>query len=144
MTTIAWDGKTLAADKMGTNSGYGFTVTKIFRHKGELLFFSGDMDAGLVMMEWYKAGANASEWPALQSDKDAWSGFHVIRHDGGLWKYERGHVPFWIEDKMYACGSGRDYALGAMACGKTAEQAVEIACRFDVCSGNGIDTLRLL
>jgi len=31
-----------------------------------------------------------------------------------------------------ACGSGRDFALGAMASGKTALEAVNIACKFDI------------
>jgi hypothetical protein len=40
-------------------------------------------------------------------------------------------------------GSGGEYALGAMAAGADAKQAVEIACLLDVSSGAGVDVLRL-
>lgn len=36
-----------------------------------------------------------------------------------------------VEERMCAVGSGYQFALGAMAAGKTAKQAVEIACRYD-------------
>lgn len=44
-------------------------------------------------------------------------------------------MPFW------AAGSGADYAMGAMAAGKDAKEAVEIACRFDINCGLGVDVL---
>ena len=39
----------------------------------------------------------------------------------------------WVEfqAEYYAWGSGRDYALGAMAVGASADEAVEAACRHD-------------
>jgi ATP-dependent protease HslVU (ClpYQ) peptidase subunit len=47
------------------------------------------------------------------------------------------------EDKKTATGSGRDYALAAMHCGKTAREAVEIACLFETGCGNGVDELEV-
>lgn len=41
----------------------------------------------------------------------------------------------------HAIGSGRDFAIAAMALGQTAHQAVELAIGFDVNSGGGIDCL---
>jgi hypothetical protein len=40
-----------------------------------------------------------------------------------------------------AIGSGMDFALAAMACGKTAAEAVEIAARFDPNTGGRVDVI---
>jgi ATP-dependent protease HslVU (ClpYQ) peptidase subunit len=48
-----------------------------------------------------------------------------------------------VEDPFMAWGSGRDFALGAMAMGATAREAVAVACRFNVYCGNGIDAFDL-
>lgn len=38
----------------------------------------------------------------------------------------------------WAWGSGMDFAIAALACGKDAVGAVEIACRFDIHSGGEV------
>lgn len=38
-------------------------------------------------------------------------------------------------------GSGRDFAIAAMHCGKTAREAVEIASLYENGCGNGVDVL---
>lgn len=50
---------------------------------------------------------------------------HEDADDLGLWE---------ISLPIAAAGSGGDYATGAMAAGKTAAQAVAIACRWDMAS----------
>lgn len=79
MTVIAWDGKTLAADK---RVGYGNmhrTTTKIRR----------------------------------------------------------------VGDALVGCSGSGSLAVAAMHLGKSAREAVEIACLYDMNCGNGIDTLEL-
>lgn len=141
MTIIAWDGKMLAADKQSTSSGLRSTVTKIRRaQSGALIGWTGTQDAGILMADWYEAGAILEKLPKSQADKEDWSALIVI--DGGrVLRYEQWGVPFVIEDAFIAFGSGRDYAMGAMARGATAREAVAIACRFDNGCGMGIDTL---
>lgn len=144
MTCIAWDGKTLAADKRCLNGSLIGTVTKIYRGRGGcLLGFSGDYDMCAQMLDWFNDGADPEKYPAQQRDKDLWSGFLVIRPDGGIQRFERTPNPLRYEDKIFAAGSGREFALAAMYCGKTAVEAVRIACIFDSGCGNGIDTLTL-
>jgi len=142
MTTIAWDGKTLAADKRSTSAGLARTVTKIFRHEGKLLGISGSFDYGMQVVEWFKAGAEPEKFPACQLDKDDWSTLVVI-DASGVGVYERGPFLLRNEDPSWATGSGRDYAMAAMHCGKSAAEAVAVAAAFDVGTGNGIDTLEL-
>lgn len=146
MTCIAWDGKTLSADKRVTIGGLTRTVTKIFRNgANELLCQAGDATLSKEITAWYIAGAAPDKYPESCRDKDDWPGLVVIKKERGcpaqIMRYERTPFPYRIEDKHFALGSGRDYALVAMHLGKSAKEAVEIACLFDSGCGNGIDTL---
>ena len=53
--------------------------------------------------------------------------------------------PGWIVERgpYFAMGSGRDFALGAMAAGASAEEAVRAAIAHDVYSGGEVVTLRI-
>lgn len=142
MTCVAWDGKTLAADKRVVYAGLARTVTKIFRVDNVLVGIAGDGAQGMEMIDWIRGGCAPDRFPASQRDKEQWATIAVIKADG-LWVYERSPYPMRIEDKTYATGSGRDYALAAMHLGKTAREAVEIACLFETGCGNGVDVLEL-
>ena len=94
-------------------------------------------------MAWLERGAKPDEFPTTQRDVDLYAGTLVIEPDGRLLKYERGPYPMNFLDTQTAIGSGGDFARAAMACGRTAAQAVEMAALFDSGTGNGIDTLAL-
>ena len=144
MTIIAWDGKTLAADKQGTWQGLPRTVTKIFRAGDELVGVAGNQCEGYDMVAWVTAGCDPEKFPVNQKDEKLWASCLVILRDGKIFLYERSPNPCEIEDKFTACGSGRDYAIAAMHLGKSAREAVEIACLFDTGCGNGVDVLDLI
>lgn len=143
MTCIAWDGKTLAADKRATYGGMICTVTKIFRVYGLLVGGSGELPFILAMVEWVRNGRKAEDFPASQRDKDDWQAVLVIEADGTPLLYERTLFPVRYEQQHIAIGSGREYARAAMYCGKSAREAVEVACALDSGCGNGIDVLTL-
>lgn len=142
MTVIAWDGKTLAADKMAVNFGYGGIVTKIRRAPdGALLAYSGTYDVGIALAEWYCDGADKKAYPDNKDGNDCRSFLMVIKPTGEIYRYEREPIALRFYDKFAAMGSGRDYALAAMHLGRTAVEAVALACELDVNCGKGIDTL---
>ena len=143
MTTIAWDGKALAADKRSTNNNLARTVTKITRVGKSLVGGAGDASQTEEMVAWLRRGAKVSDFPASQRDKEDWAAMLVIRPGGFIDLYERTPYPTRYEDKIFAIGSGRDFALAAMYLGKCASDAVEIASIFDAGSGNGVDVLVL-
>lgn len=143
ITCIAWDGLTLAADKRATVSSLNRTTTKIHRVGKTLVGYCGDADQGLEMLAWIRKGAKPVSFPTSQRNKDDWAATLVISPGSVIQLYERTPYPIRYEDKQYAIGSGRDYALAAMHLGKTAKEAVEVACFFDPGCGNGVDTLRL-
>jgi ATP-dependent protease HslVU (ClpYQ) peptidase subunit len=143
MTTIAWDGTTLAADKQAAVGGNRTTVTKIRKlADGSLLGTTGAFTMGLEVMAWVEAGADPATVPPFQRTDD-WQGVVHIRTDASIWLYERGPMPFRVEDKFIALGSGHDLALAAMHLGCDAEKAIRVAAVFDPNTGATVDTLQL-
>jgi ATP-dependent protease HslVU (ClpYQ) peptidase subunit len=141
MSVIAWDGVSLAADKRASLGSLIRTTTKIFRVGDCLVAYAGDAAAGEEVLAWFASGADPATFPVAQRDKDNWAGLLVVHRDGEMWKYERTPYPVKFPPQTMAIGCGRDFALAAMHCGKTAAEAVEIACVFDSNCGNGVDVL---
>lgn len=142
MTVIAWDGRTLAADKRNTCVGNPSTVTKIFKIEGVgLVGFAGDADHALCLLHWFRNDMVMADYPKVMESSNASA--LLIDTAGQAWSYAKLAHPQRIEDRFCAMGAGRDYALAAMHLGKTAREAVEVACALDVFCGNGIDTLEL-
>jgi hypothetical protein len=141
MTVIAFDGRTLAADKRATVSGHTYTISKIARVGDCLVGVAGRGDKIREFQQWIANGRERDEYPK-RSD-EAWFTGLVVRPDGVIERFEDQSIPILVEDRTHAIGTGRDYARVAMHLGKTAREAVEIACLFDENCGNGIDTLEL-
>lgn len=140
MTCIAYDGKTLAADKMASCNGLARTVTKIRRIDELRVGVTGDFDLAAEGFAWIEAGRKPDAFPAAMRDKEIPLSLLVIE-DGLILKYERTPYPFKFEDKLFAMGSGRDYAMAAMYLGLSARKAVEVACEFETSCGLGVDEL---
>lgn len=143
MTTIAWDGRTLAADKRAEYGGCIQVVTKIFRAGDCLVGGAGEASFILAMVEWVRAGRAAHEFPSSQRDKDDWQPVLVVEPNGLAMVYERTPHPIRWERPFGAVGSGKQFAMAAMHCGKTAQEAVAVASEFDCGTGNGVDVLSL-
>jgi ATP-dependent protease HslVU (ClpYQ) peptidase subunit len=144
MSVIAWDGKTLAADKRATFGGnLILTTTKIRRIGNMLVGYAGGADFGEQMVQWVADGADPADFPTGQRDKDDWAGVLVLRPGQPVARYERTPYPILFEDRCVAVGSGRDFAMAAMYLGCDAKRAVEVACALDVNCGNGVDVLTM-
>jgi ATP-dependent protease HslVU (ClpYQ) peptidase subunit len=144
MTIIAWDGQTLAADKRATLSGLASVVTKIYEVPQGLLGVAGEFSRFGAILEWFREkDAAPKHCPKFQQDVETCLHIVLIANNGAIWKYECSGHPYLVEDVKFAMGSGRNYAIAAMECGKSAPEAVQIACKFDIYCGNGYDTLTL-
>ena len=142
MTVIAWDGKTLAADKRSDSGGHINVTTKISRFGELLVGLTGNLSRACEMRDWFCAGADPKTYPApLRDDKD-YAAILVIYPGRLIRKYESGGpFPCEFEGDQFAMGSGRDYARAALHLGKSAAEAVQVACEFDPGCGNGFDIL---
>lgn len=143
MSVVAWDGKTLAADRRASYGNLILTTTKIFRVRDHLCGYTGEADAGSEVLEWFRSGASPSIFPPRQRETDRFATLLVVAPDGVVMKYERTPYPVRFEDRLIASGSGRDFALMAMRLGKTATEAVQLTMEFDCNCGNGVDALTL-
>ena len=143
MSVLAWDGHTLATDRQITN---GNTITtpicKHERYGAELLGLVGALGASRAMRDWYIAGANPDAFPKLRPDTNAV--LIVVHADGSLSEYSgEPYACRYAAGLPYAAGTGESAALAAMRCGKTAAEAVQIACEVDIYCGGGVDVSAL-
>ena len=143
MTTIAWDGKTLAADTLATDpwglKDYG---TKIIYGNG---WIGGCAGQRHEIAKWKKVALSLSFEEVLELGVPDWhkddndpailitNGKGSYRATGGV--FMKNQREFW------AIGSGRDFALAALYCGKTAREAVEVAMAFDNGTGGEVEHL---
>lgn len=104
MTVIAWDGQTLAADKLACNGWTRQTVTKIFRHGKELIGVCGNTSIGMEVRDWYTAGALRGDYPVANRKVDEGASLIVVKPDRTVWKYESSPIPFRVEGPFCAFG----------------------------------------
>lgn len=141
MTVVAWDGKTLAADKMAASGGHGITTTKVFRVHGALIGMAGPGDTCRALLHWARTGFEPDKFPEVAKTGEA--DMLVVHRDGEVVCFGGGPHPLKIEDRCAAIGCGRDFALAAMYLGCDARRAVEVASALDIHCGRGIDALEL-
>lgn len=144
MTVIAWDGRTLAADRMCNIGGTRVAVTKIREQAGVLFGLAGTGSRFEQLLAWFRSGADPEKYPARPADDDSvlvaidrWEGRVRIR------RFEGAGYPVLVESPFYADGIGRDVALAAMHCGRDAVEAVQLAIDLNVYCGMGVDAIAL-
>lgn len=142
MTTIAWDGVSLAADSLHAVGNWAYSGDdKIYqlRRSDEDCLFAGAGTSDLVEQVFFWLSGVVSERPIV-GDKDDFRGLLIT--PTGAYGLEERLTPFSVP-APYAIGSGRDFALAAMALGKTAKEAVELACKLDLYTGGTVIEARL-
>jgi hypothetical protein len=134
MTTIAWDGKTLAADTRATSSGMPYRAVKLFAlPDGALFAGSGDYGQIRAVKEWLEK----ADPSALKPKADDFAGL-LIAPTGEAFRLEEMLIRLPLHESFHAMGSGRDFAMAAMHCGRTAREAIEIAALYDVFTGGEV------
>ncbi len=139
MTTIAYDGKTLAADSRRSLDGVAIPVpVKKIRERvvdGRSLVWAlagtyADTDA---LVDAFVSGKLLPSLDSVLLLAEISGGSHRMWLVGS-----RGDADE-ITGSPYAIGSGREYALGALTCGASAVEAVRAAGKWD--SGTGGDII---
>ena len=140
-TCIAWcpDTGVLACDSQVTQGHRKFKcATKIWYSKDRKAYMAaaGDVSDIMKVKKWFLD-------PAKQNDKNAdiKGEFDVlICYESGQAQYydtDMSKEPVDIDDN-FALGSGGDFAMAAMACGKDADEAVHIASLLDIGTNDNI------
>ena len=155
MTTIAFRAGKMAADRRCTSDGaHQAERTKVEVIGGWLLGISGDLMHCSTLRALLSERLEKDTFAEGIVGKFEWADDN---HMAAILVSPR-HEVYFIENtkagvvaaaKMGASngfvarGSGRDFALAAMAMGASAYEAVEIAARFDASTGDGIDEISL-
>lgn len=137
MTTVAFKDGMICADTQATTcdirTGH---VRKIFSTPNGKVALIGSAGEAHTVMKWIENGAHGL--PPMVHE------CHVVRfHGESVTLYANGHAEPVPEAPFLAFGSGRAFALGAMAAGATAEEAIRISMLFDVWTGGQVERLRL-
>jgi hypothetical protein len=147
MTTVAWDGKVMSCDSAWTYGGTIDTLsTKITRlSSGGLFGTAGQNDSRSVvaLVDKIKTPSQLPSYEALMAIRADVLGLLVLPKGRVYkiattitspenWSEDMGDFGLWeISGPFAAVGSGGDAALVAMECGKKAQDAVRIACKYD-------------
>lgn len=145
MTTIAFDGRYLAADTLGVRGGNRSEQPscKIAVGDGYRFAFGGMWGHfRYELMAWVVCGLR-DDAPRLRGcpAADVDGAMLVVTPMGGLLVFtDKAPYPD-PEAWPFAAGTGSDIALGAMGAGASAMEAVRIAARWDLNTGSEVDFL---
>ena len=123
MTVIAIRDGVLAVDShIGSNWRMGNVQKSRRLPDGSVAAGTGNFHVIVAFLSAMEAGGDL---PALGGDE-------VIQMmpDGSVRYWDSGEAHFEIDAPYHAIGSGAQLAIGAMAMGATAVEAVEVACRY--------------
>jgi len=148
MTTIAIDQSlTMAADSQATvcSRRVQETITKIFQTNGYTIGVAGRYSEALAFIEALEDALERAKLqestyiPIEQGVMEDMENFRalMITPEGEVLEYEGSRFAVPVKAPI-AIGSGEDFALAAMECGKNAIEAVEVAIKFDVYSGGEV------
>ena len=128
MTLIIWKGNTICADKCVTTGDVGRVANKLVRVGNSVVAYTGPADFGMSMLAWARNGYIPAEFPSTQRDSDY--AILVVAGPSGL----GGAVSLFYQTpdnvpqaSFGAVGVGAEFAIGAMAAGLSAPEAMELA-----------------
>lgn len=145
MSAIAWDGRTLAADRLAVFGSAVHEAEKIFAHEGVRYGAVGDFNQCTMFREWVESGMSRDAVPGPNGILDDISTIEI--EEGKLYARDGCsllvRIPIGGAD-VWAIGRGKDLAMGAMMAGCSAMKAVRFACMQDIycdCMGKDPDFL---
>jgi len=143
LTTIAFDGISIASDSLQGSQDFDSPVpaVKLVRYGDTVYAICGYFAWFDAWIKWHKDGADPYNTPVCKFPNSE-TAFIVFR-DGECVAFSS-EMPY--PDKAFAgeaFGSGRKYAMGAMARGASAREAVEIAIKLDPGSGGPVQVIDL-
>lgn len=144
ITTIAYDGKTVAADGRCTSDSRLLTdkLSKIRDTGEEIVAVAGTQHTAFAWLDDYCSGLCPDPQPDDEAGENSFSVVIVNRKSKRAYLSYNGHPPMEV-DIPCAIGSGGDIAMGAMLCGRSAKDAVKMASKRDLATGGRIQEVKL-
>lgn len=144
MTTIAWDGRTLAADKGSWSGGFHQAVRKVHRVTAPdgrrfLVAMAGDSVFATLVLRWMRGGDHPGTCLDDNKDRDV---MVVVDERRRVWRLSSRLVYVPYEGKVHAHGAGQEIALGALMAGADSIKAVKITMVCSDYAARGVDFVR--
>ncbi|MBK7822989.1 MAG: hypothetical protein IPJ61_18565 [Tessaracoccus sp.] len=143
MTTIAWDGTTLAADRASWSGGTRRRVRKVERIVAAdgrvfLAAFSGDGAFCHAVKLWMRGEADRPDPKEFDLEAGTYCAI-VIDERRRVWLLTAllHYLPF--REHLFAGGAGQEFVWGALEAGASARRAVQIAAKRSDHAGLGVD-----
>jgi len=139
MTVLAWDGRILACDRQTTVGEMKVETQKLvlLPELRTAMACAGDAGRCRGFAHWVANGRNADDFPSWQTDiATAVDVLMVV--DGVPYIYNMAPFAIAVLSQFLALGSGSDIAVGAMAMGANAVEAVQITNRISPHCGMGV------
>lgn len=144
MTTIAFDGRYLAADTLTVRGGNRVEqpLCKLAVRDGVAYAFGGTWWALTdELIRWHQSGYSFADFP---NPKGLDGALLAVQADSRQAVLLTAEMPYPdLESFPAALGTGSDLALGAMGAGVTAMEAVRIAMRWDLMTGGHVEFVDL-
>lgn len=148
MTTIAWDGTTLAADACSWSGSARRRVRKVFKVRAKdgrvfLVAFAGEAAFAMAVLAWMRGeGVRPNCHDFMPVEDCGQQCALVIDEKRRVWQLSPTLVYIRHYERIYAFGGGHEFAWGALEAGATAREAVQIAIKRSDLAGLGVDTVR--
>ncbi len=101
---------------------------------GSIFGGAGSIQEILAVLEWLRGGEKPT-------DLGNFEGLIITAEGASILGMRLMRVP--VLNPFHASGSGAQFALAAMDCGRTAVQAVRLAARWDAETGGPVQSMRL-
>lgn len=147
MTTIAATKFQIAGDRQANhNGGLKFKIPNKLASFYSPILYKVPFHVGLCgnikdfpeVWDFFRDPTTHKKSPSLRKGEGL-----VLSEDGKLWTFSNASNWFRIDQDYYAIGSGMNFAMGAMADGASAYDAVKIAAKLDPSTGMGITKINL-
>lgn len=126
---VAWDSQITVE-----TARLPYVIDKVWTLNGKIYAFAGDIPRMDSVIEWHRDGALPEVAP-----KGTWDLLVVGRRSAHVYTND---VPFASKIRApFAMGSGGPYALGALAAGASAFDAVKIAAKYDTATGGKVNVI---
>lgn len=143
MTTIAYNKGVLAFDSRVTSGGVNVgSVVKGKKTRKYLIAAAGSCEDTDAWMDWMESGGKLEDRKNYGLDKECDMECVAVDKKGRVFQYGSKCYPYTYKSQFLALGSGWAFAMGAMALGASASEAVKVAAKFDVATGGSVLELK--
>lgn len=145
MTTIAFDGMSLAADRGSWSGGFHQRAKKVHRVTAPdgrkfLAALLGNAAFASDVLRWIRGGPHPGA--CLDADKE-YDCAVVVDERGRVWRLSAHRLTYREQSgRLHSAGAGQEIAMGALMAGADAVKAVRITMQVSDYAARGVDCVR--